>query len=43
MVKKKVRADKRAYLDSLAVEAEDSAHHGNVRAVYATTKTKAHQ
>ena len=38
MVKKNIRADKRAYLDSLAVEAEEAAHHGNMRAVYATQK-----
>ena len=35
---KNFRADKRAYLDSLAVEAEEAPYHGNVRAVYAITK-----
>ena len=39
MVKKNIRADKRAYLDSLAVEAEEAAHHGNMRAVYTNTKS----
>ena len=36
--KKNIRADKRAYLDSLVVGAEEAAHHGNMRAVYANTK-----
>ena len=38
MVKKNIRADKRVYLDSLAVEVEEAAHHGNMRTVYAKTK-----
>ena len=39
MVKKNIRADKRAYLDTLALEAEEAAHHGNMTAVYANTKS----
>ena len=39
MVKKNIRAGKRAYLNMLAVEAEEAANHGNMRAVYANTKT----
>ena len=38
IVKKNIRADKTAYLDSLAVEAEEAARHGNMRAVYANTR-----
>ena len=38
MVRKKIRADKRSYLDSLGVEAEEAAHHSNMRAVYANIK-----
>ena len=38
MVKKNIRADKRAYLDNLAAEAEEAAHHGSIRAVYANSK-----
>ena len=38
MVRKNIRADKIAYLDSLAVEAEEAAHRGNIRTVYANTK-----
>ena len=38
MTRKKMGADKRAYLDSLAVEAEEAAHHGNMRVVYAKTR-----
>ena len=38
MVKKNIRADERAYLDSLAVEAEEAAHHGNKRTVCPNTK-----
>ena len=40
MAKKNIRADKRAYCDSLAVEPEEAAHHGNMRAVHANTQTK---
>ena len=39
MVKKNIRADKKAYLDSLAVEAKEAAHHGNTRAIFANTKS----
>ena len=38
MVKMNITADKKAYLDCLAVEAEEAAHHGNMRAVYANTR-----
>ena len=38
MVKTNIRADKRAYLDSLAAEAEETAHHGNKGAIYANIK-----
>ena len=38
MVEKNITPDKRAYLDRPAVEAEEAAHHGNIRAVYANTK-----
>ena len=38
MVKKNIKANTRAYLDSLAVEIEEAAHQGNTRAVYTNTK-----
>ena len=40
MAKKTIRTDKRAYLDMLVVEAEEGAHHGNMRAVCANTNKK---
>ena len=39
MVKKNIRADKRADPDSLAVEAEEAVPNGNMSAVYANTKS----
>ena len=39
MVKKNIRADKRAYLNSLAVETEEAAQHGNIRAVFANIES----
>ena len=38
MVKRRIRADMRAYLDRLAVAVEEAAHHGNPKAVDANTK-----
>ena len=35
MAKKNIRADKRAYLNSLAVEADEATHHGNMGSVSA--------
>ena len=37
-VKHSIRADKRNYIESLATEAEEAAHHGNLRDLYNTTK-----
>ena len=39
MVKKNIRGDKRAYLDSLAIKTQEAAHHGNMKAVYANKKS----
>ena len=37
-VKRSLKADKRNYLESLAVEAEEAAYHGNMRDLYATIR-----
>ena len=37
-VKHSIRADKRKYVEALAVKAEEATHHGNLRDLYNTTK-----
>ena len=39
VVRKNIRADKGVYLDSLAIEAEEAAHRGNMKTIYANTKS----
>ena len=38
MVKKNMRANKRTYLNTLVVKADEAAHHDNMRAVHYNTK-----
>ena len=38
-VKQSIRADKSKYVEALAAEAEEQAHHGNLRDLYNTTKS----
>ncbi|KAJ8359590.1 hypothetical protein SKAU_G00161150 [Synaphobranchus kaupii] len=37
-IKRNLRADERNYMETLAAEAEEAAHHGNMRDLYATIK-----
>ena len=37
-VKHSIRIDKRKYIEALAAEAEEAAHHGKLRELYKTTK-----